>query len=166
MLSVCAKAAPSVNDLKLPAGLSMQIFANASTKNGHWLTDARFMAFDQAGVMYVSSAKGNRVVQVLDHNQDGIADEVVLVADQLNAPQGMQFVGESLLVANQDGVVKLDKVNQRWPAKVTPFIQGLAQGWHTLKTIKLGPDQHLYINVGSSCNVCVEQDASRATILR
>ncbi len=166
MNSTPLHAEPRLKDIQLPADLRIELFANAATKNGHLLANARFMTFDSAGVMYVSSAKGNRIMQVLDPNQDGVADEVMVVADNLNAPQGMQFVGESLLVANQDGIVKLDKINGQWPAKVSPFISNLAQGWHTLKTIKLGPDKHLYINVGSSCNVCVESDASRATILR
>jgi glucose/arabinose dehydrogenase len=164
--SLPSQAEPRLKNIQLPADLKIELFASLATKNGHLLANARFITFDNAGVMYVSSAKGNRILQVLDRNQDGIADDVLIVAENLNAPQGMQFLGESLLVANQDGVVKLDKVNGHWPAKVTPFINNLAHGWHTLKTIKLGPDNHLYINVGSSCNVCVESDPSRATILR
>jgi glucose/arabinose dehydrogenase len=35
-----------------------------------------------------------------------------------------------------------------------------------LKTLKQGPDGFLYLNVGSSCNVCAEPDPLRATILR
>lgn len=161
-----AQADPRLENIKLPSGFKIDVFANQTTQGGTLLAHARFMAFDSQGVMYVSSAKTNRILQVLDHNQDGIADEVLVVADNLNAPQGLQFVGDSLLVANQDGVVKLDKINGQWPARVSPFIHTLAQGWHTLKTIKLGPDNHVYINVGSSCNVCVESDATRATILR
>lgn len=166
LLNATAHAQPNLQSIVLPPGFQIQTFADANTKNGHLLSNVRFITFDAAGVMYASSAKGNRILQVIDHNQDGVADEVIVVADNLNAPQGMQFVGDALLVANQDGVVKLEKNQGKWPAKVTPFISNLAQGWHTLKTIKLGPDNHLYINVGSSCNVCIEDDATRATILR
>jgi glucose/arabinose dehydrogenase len=42
----------------------------------------------------------------------------------------------------------------------------LPTGGHSLKTVKIGPDKLLYLNVGSSCNVCVEDDPLRATILR
>lgn len=104
MNSTPLHAEPRLKDIQLPADLRIELFANAATKNGHLLANARFMTFDSAGVMYVSSAKGNRIMQVLDPNQDGVADEVMVVADNLNAPQGMQFVGESLLVANQDGI--------------------------------------------------------------
>lgn len=161
-----AESQPSLSTIKLPAGFNLEVYADAHTKNGRNLENARFMLFDAEGNLYVSTSKENKVVMVSDTNKDGEADNVTVIADHLNAPQGMVFVGKSLLVANQDGVVKLDKQNGEWPAKVTPFISDLAMGWHTLKTIKLGPDGYLYVNVGSSCNVCVESDATRATILR
>lgn len=161
-----AESQPSLSTIKLPSGFSLEVYADAQTKNGYYLENARFMLFDAEGNLYVSTAKENKVVMISDTNKDGKADNVTIVADHLNAPQGMVFVGDSLLVANQDGVVKLEKQNGQWPAKVTPFINDLAMGWHTLKTLKMSPDGYLFVNVGSSCNVCVENDATRATILR
>ena len=161
-----ADAENYITDIKLPGGFKVAVFADKNTKHGEYLTDARFMAFDSSGNLYLSSAEGNRVVMLPDKNKDGIADEVITVANNLNAPQGLVFVGDTLLVANQDGVVKLEKNAGTWPAKATPFIKDLPSGGHTLKTIKLSPDGYLFINVGSSCNVCVESDPQRATILR
>jgi len=152
--------------LQLPAGFKLTTFADENTKKGHLLSGARFMAFDSTGVLYVTSAKGDKVLMLPDANGDGIADEVITVIDGLNNPQGLVFIAnDTLLVANQDGVVKVTQENGRW-SKPLSFISNLPMGWHTLKTIKLGPDGYLYINVGSSCNVCVEADATRATILR
>ena len=37
---------------------------------------------------------------------------------------------------------------------------------HFTRTIAFGPDNKLYISVGSSCNVCRESDERRASILR
>lgn len=161
-----ANSRPDLSSIKLPKGFKIGVFADQQTKQGDYLRDARFMTLDADGNLYVSSAQGNNVVMLPDNNKDGVADEVVLVAKNLNAPQGLVFVGDKLLVANQDGVVTLTKVNGKWPAKVTPFISGLATGGHTLKNIKLSPDGYLFINVGSSCNVCNESDPTRATILR
>ncbi|MGZ8982577.1 MAG: PQQ-dependent sugar dehydrogenase [Methylotenera sp.] len=161
-----ANSRPDVSSIKLPAGFKAEIYADYKTKHGEYLQGARFMTFDPDGNLYLSSAKGDRVVMLPDHNKDGIADEVITVADNLNAPQGLVFVGDKLLVANQDGVVKLEKISGAWPAKVTPFINDLPSGGHTLKNIKLSPDGYLFINIGSSCNVCVESDPARATIMR
>lgn len=153
--------------LNLPKGFKAQVFAKVSPAGSEYFRGPRFMAFDSAGNLYLSLGMDDKVVMLPDRNKDGIADEVVTVAENLNAPQGLAFVGDQLLIANQDGVVKLEQKNGHWPAiGVTPLIKGLATGHHTLKTIKLGPDGFLYINVGSSCNVCNEDDPTRATILR
>jgi glucose/arabinose dehydrogenase len=151
--------------IKLPAGFKLTTFADSNTKNGRLLTNARFIAFDASGNLFVSTGSDDKVLMLPDVNKDGVADEVVVVAEGLNAPQGLAFVGNDLLVANQDGVVKLKQVNGSW-SKPQPLISRLPTGGHTLKTLKLGPDGYLYINVGSSCNVCIESDPLRATILR
>lgn len=155
----CASAAepPNKLNLTLPAGFEITIFAKLDNA-------PRMMAFDKNGNLFVSYAKNNQIIMLSDTNKDGLAEAAVLVFNQLNAPNGLAFVGDDLLVANQDGIVKLTKNNNKWSVK--PFISGLPSGGHTLKTIKVGVDNHLYLNVGSSCNVCVEDEPLRATILR
>ncbi len=148
--------------IQLPPGFRLNVFARLSGSGS-----ARFMTIGPDGNLYLSLASENKVLMLPDRNHDGVADEAVLVSDKLNAPQGLAFVKDALLVANQDGVVRLSQQDGRWPnANPQPFITGLATGGHTLKTIKLGPDGYLYLNLGSSCNVCVENDATRATMLR
>ena len=39
-------------------------------------------------------------------------------------------------------------------------------GWHLTRTVEFGEDGRLYVSVGSSCNVCIEQEEVRASILR
>lgn len=151
--------------IQLPDGFKISVFADFNTKNGMHLSGPRMMALDANGNLYVSAVGSQRVLMLPDHNRDGIADEVVSVAQNLNAPQGLAFVGDHLLIANQDGVVKLTQTQGQW-SKPQAFISQLPTGGHTLKTIKLGPDGFLYINVGSSCNVCIENEPMRATMLR
>jgi glucose/arabinose dehydrogenase len=156
----CASAAGVPNELNihLPAGFEINIFAKLDS-------EPRMMALDKNGNLFVSSAKGNQVMMLPDTYKDGLAEAATIVASNLNAPNGLAFLDDDLLVANQDGVVKLSMQNGLWSAP-KPFISKLAYGHHTLKTIKIGPDNHLYLNVGSSCNVCIEDDPLRATILR
>ena len=157
--------ANGVADIQLPAGFKIEVFADINTKNGEQLSGPRMMAFDAKGNLYVSVVASHRVVMLPDHNRDGVADEIVTVAHDLNAPQGIAFVGDTLLIANQDGVVKVNQTQGSW-TKPQAFISNLPTGGHTLKNVKLGPDGFLYINVGSSCNVCLENEPMRATILR
>ena len=165
--SVFAQEATNANlsHIRLPDGYKIEVFADANTKNGEYLAGPRMMALDANGNLYVSTVGNHRVVMLPDHNQDGVADEVVSVAQSLNAPQGLAFVGNDLLIANQDGVVKMTKNQGQW-SKPQSFIANLPTGGHTLKNIKLGPDGFLYLNVGSSCNVCIENEPMRATMLR
>ena len=155
----CASAAepPNKLNLTLPAGFEINVFAKLNNA-------PRMMAFDKNGNLFVSLTKNNQIIMLPDTNKDGLTEAAVLVSNQLNAPNGLAFVGDDLLVANQDGIVKLTKNNNKWSVK--PFISRLPSGGHTLKTIKVGVDNHLYLNVGSSCNVCVEDNPLRATILR
>lgn len=152
--------------LKLPPGFKAQVFY--STKPGNeQLRGPRFMAFGPDENLYLSLGMDNKVLMLVDKDKDGVADGTVTVADNLNGPQGLAFVQGSLLVANQDGVVRLERKNDQWPATGwTSLIEKLPAGGHMMKTLKLGPDGFLYINVGSSCNVCVERDAARAAIHR
>ena len=162
----CAYGAQSIDPpsqlaLKLPPGFEISVFAKLADKYGQ----PRMMALDNQGQLFVALGSSNQVVMLPDANKDGIAETPVVVANNLNAPNGVVFVQNDLLIANQDSVVKLTQKNGVWSAP-QPFISHLAYGHHTVKTIKLGNDNHLYINIGSSCNVCVEENATRATIQR
>ena len=97
----CASAAEprSKLNLTLPAGFEIAIFAKLDVA-------PRMMAFDKNGNLFVSSAQSNQVIMLPDANRDGLAEAAVLVSDKLNATNGLAFVGDDLLVANQDGIVK------------------------------------------------------------
>lgn len=155
--------------IKLPKGFKITRFADGATRQGKLLSGPRFMTFDADGNLFVSSARGGKVLMLPDANKDGVADAVVAIAQGQNYPQGLAFVGDVLLVANQDEVVRIRRTNgssgERWSAPER-LISNLPTGGHRTKTIKLGPDGYLYLNVGSSCNVCIEANPLRATILR
>lgn len=150
--------------LSVDPAFNIRLFAGHL--KGQDLSGARLMTVGPDGNLYLSLTKQNKVVMLPDNDHDGVADAVVTVMDHdLNRPHGLAFVGDTLYIANQDSVFKLNQT--RWPANdFTPIIQNLPTGGHTLKTLRLGPDGHFYLNIGSSCNVCVEQDANRATIAR
>ena len=148
--------------IKLPAGFQINIFSQLTEKLGQ----PRMMAFDSQGRLFVALSDTNKVVMLPDANKDGLAETPIIIASNLNAPNSIAFIDDNtLLIANQDGVVKLVKDGSTWSTPKA-FISNLPSDGHTLKTVKIGPDGFLYVNVGSSCNVCVESEPLRATILR
>jgi glucose/arabinose dehydrogenase len=160
MAQVIAVPDNLVAALHLPAGFAIKVFAKLDPAGSDYFRGPRFMAFSPAGDLYLSLGRDNKVVMLPDRNHDGVADHVVTVDDHLNAPQGLAFVAGKLYVANQDGLVALQQDGAQ------KIVSNLPDGGHTLKSLKLGPDGFLYLSVGSSCNVCDEQDPLRATILR
>jgi glucose/arabinose dehydrogenase len=65
------------------------------------------------------------------------------------------------------GRAKFDAVAGRVTGSYERILTGLTtDGFHQTKTIGFGPDGWLYLAQGSSCNVCIEKDSRRATLMR
>lgn len=144
----------ALSRLQVPSGLKIERFSDVSA----W-GSPRMMALDKQGNLLVSLSDSGRIIRL---NQQG---EVEQIAQGLNAPHGIALLGEDLLVAEQTGVIKLPKQGDRWGAPQA-FIRNLPSGGHSFKTVKVSPDGFIFVNVGSSCNVCVEDNPLRATLLR
>jgi len=140
----------------LPAGFRISIFAKD-------LPGARVMRFDSKGNMWVSLTSEGKVVQLM-MSEKGIAKKEVFT--NLRKPHGLAFDHRDpdvLYVAEDDKVfrVRLPDTNQREKILDLPCCDG-----HYTRTIGFGPDDKLYISTGSSCNVCVETDGRRSTIIQ
>lgn len=146
--------------LSVPSGFKVATFASN-------LSGVRFMAVAPGGVVYATQPGRGRVVRLPDANNDGVADSAVVVATGLNQPHGLAFHKGTLYVANTDGVVRLtldaNGVSSGAPLYVNRYSSG---GGHTTRTIVFGADNAMYVSVGSTCNLCVEQSAERAAVLR
>ena len=154
--------APMQLSIQLPAGFHINVFSSL----GESLGQPRMMATDSQGRLYVALASTNQIVMLPDANKDGLAEAPVIIASNLNAPNSLAFIDDkTMLIGNQDGVVTIRKIDGKWSAPKS-FISNLPSDGHTLKTVKIGPDGFVYVNVGSSCNVCNEADPLRAAILR
>lgn len=151
--------------LRLPPGFSISIFAKG-------LGSPRVLARDPRGTMLVSIPSQGRVAALPDRNGDGVADEVKTVVQNLNRPHGLAFrcaAACELYIAESHRVgvyaYDADAFSARFIKKVADLPDG---GNHFTRTIMFLPypdDNTLLVSVGSSCNVCYEQDARRAAIL-
>jgi len=159
--------------LVLPAGFSISIFAKG-------LSAPRVLALDIAGNLIVSITKEGRVVALPDYDQDGVADEAIVVIEGLNRPHGLAFkcfpfdefgieYECKLYIAETNQVAMYDYDDENLKASNKQTIINLPGGRnHFTRTIMFAktPDgEKLLTSIGSTCNVCNEEDERRATIL-
>src|SRR5437867_1391279 len=141
--------------LYVPSGFSVNLFAEG-------LDGARSLALAPDGSVFVtlSSEKGE-INRLVDADGDGVADARSTVLSDLSFPFGLAFRGDTLYFAEQTAVQRLD------PGATTPvtLIPNLPSGGHVTRTIAFGPDNLLYLAIGSSCNVC-DDAPPRAALTR
>jgi glucose/arabinose dehydrogenase len=134
------------------------------------LPAARWLEFTSAGDLIVSRSKlGDVVLLVRDADADGRANGRRTLLQGLDTPHGLALHDGWLYVAERTGVgrVRFDENTGRTAGEYSRIISGFTgDGSHVTRTIGFGPDGMLYLSQGSSCNVCVERDPRRATMMR
>ena len=156
-------AATVAERLQVPPGFRVQIYSSE-------VPLARVMALTEAGDLIVSRTRAN-LVSLLerDRNGDGVADGHRVLFDDLDGPHGLALHDGWLYVAERTAIgrVRFDAATGTPTGTYEQILTGLTtDGFHQTKTIAFGPDGWLYLAQGSSCNVCIEKDPRRATVMR
>jgi len=158
----------NIDFIELPQNFEINIFVDldvSSTAYPGPNAGPRFMAFKN-GILYLSVSKQGKVVALPDTNKDGISDKIITIIDDLNNPHGLAFYEDWLYIAEEDKVIRLKDTNNdlRYETEtLETVIDNLPKGGHWTRTIKIFNDS-LYLSIGSSCNVCNENDKRRAAI--
>jgi len=145
------------HDLFVPAGFTVSVFADN-------VGGVRSLALGPGDVVYAAQPGKGLIVRLPDANHDGVADAAITVASGLNLPFGLAFRRDTMYVGEVNGVKRFD------PGVAAPrqLVSGIPGGGHSTRTVVIGPppDNHLYLAIGSSCNVCEESDPRRAAVVR
>ncbi len=154
--------------LSVPPGFKATIFARD-------IPGARVMIRDQMNTLLVSLTKSGKVVALPDDDNDGKSDRTVTVLENLNMPHGLLLQcppgtgGNFLctLYVAETGALKSYIYDP--DTYSATYIETLATlptgGGHFTRTLLMHPDgKQIFIAIGSSCNVCDEDDAKRASI--
>jgi len=149
--------------LQVPAGFAVSIFARD-------LPSARLMAPTVNGDLILSQPRGGLVVLLeADRNGDGVSDGRRTLFANLDRPNGVDLHDGWLYVAEATRIsrVRFDAEARAVSGDLEPIVSGLTgDGNHWRKTVRVGPDRLLYLGQGSTCNVCIEKDPRRATVMR
>ena len=149
-----------VVDLVLPDGYAGSVFAEG-------LEDPRFMAVSPDGVLFVAERGADRAVALPDADGNGAADEVVEVGSGYGQAQDLAFRPDGALLVAGETVLHEVALDAHREVERRSIASGLpAGGFHTSKSVAVLPDGSALLSIGSSCNVCTEDDDRRAAIHR
>ncbi|WP_254169667.1 PQQ-dependent sugar dehydrogenase [Chryseosolibacter histidini] len=165
-------------DLYVPSGFQVAIAA-------HGMNRIRFMDRSADGRLFITdmlnladNTKG-KVIILEDPDSSGVFQKQSLYLDKLRNPNSLKFHKDKsgkdwLYLAMTDKLVRYPfnpgdtrpagdaEVLDTYPDYGLSYRYG---GWHLTRTIEFDDEGRLYISVGSSCNVCVEKEEVRASIL-
>lgn len=158
--------------LTVPEGFTATIFSRD-------VPGARVMVRDPKGTMLVSLTAGGKVVALPDLDGDRKADRTITVLEELKQPHGILVrcpdTGNAsadqdacVLYVAETGALKsyaydADTYTARYQETLATFPTGSG---HFTRTLLMHPDgKRLLVSVGSSCNVCIEKDERRATVM-
>lgn len=149
--------------LTVPAGYGLSLFAAD-------VADARMLRVTPTGDVLVASTRPGQIVLLAeDRDGDGAADDRKVLLDGLEGPNGLEIANGYLYVAENRRLVRIrfDAEARTVSGDLEVLVDDLPPGGnHWKKPIRFGPDGHLYLVVGSTCNVCIEADERRAAMLR
>jgi glucose/arabinose dehydrogenase/cytochrome c553 len=151
---------------QLPEGFRIELFAEG-------IANGRFMRFSPGGDLVISQPRAGRLLHILrDRDGDGRSDGQRVLVANLDQPHGLDFHEGHLYIGEGGAIARVPFVESgpdtlATAGEPTRIVQGIPSGGnHWSRSPQVGPDGFLYVNVGSSCNVCEEEDARRGALLR
>ena len=164
--------------LNLPPGFKVKLFSDQVDK-------ARFMAWDDQGVLHVAnmktrgrnqwspaSGRQGTVLALPDQDGDGRADTVYKAADDFHWPHSVAFYQGALFVADDFAIYRLEDrdsdgfYEERTVFAEVPGFMGRASEHVTHTLVFDEANDKLYFHIGSSCDLCREDDPERSTVIQ
>lgn len=149
----------NVRKLKVPDGFKVEKWAEN-------LGNARMMIAGQDGAIYVTARDEGQVIMLRDTNGDGKADQNQVVAEKKDV-HGITIHENSMYLATIKEILRADIHQDGTLGELQVLVDDLPDGGqHPNRTMKFGPDNMLYVSIGSTCNACEEPNPEHATILQ
>lgn len=146
-------------DLNLPPGFKIGLFAQN-------LGNARDLQFSPGGTLLVSATSVGKVYALPDKNNDGRADQVKIVLEGLARPHGLAFHQGKLFLAEETKLSRYSWDEDNQTASLDKKLLDLPKsGGHFTRSLVFKKDGTLFVTLGSTCNVCNEQQEWFAAVI-
>lgn len=156
---------PADRRLRVPEGYKVTLFA-AQTPG------ARDLQLSPDGTLLVSLRTQGKVIALPDKDQDGVADEVREVLTNLQNPHGLAFHEGKLFIAEERQLNRYtwneESLTASLEKKLFDAPNGVTLpggGGHQTRSIVFDNDGNLYISVGSTCNVCIQENPWHGSVI-
>jgi len=150
--------------LTIQEGLSISVYATG-------VTGARSLATTPRGDLLIAQTSEG-IVSLLPHTDSlhGQAGALIILLNGLNKPHGLALHNGWLYIAETDAVfrIRYDDKQRQLVGSANYIIKNKfpAGGNHWRKSIRISPDNKLFISIGSSCNVCIEDSKYYASLFK
>lgn len=145
-----------LDKIKLPAGFSIDIWAR--------VPDAQAMTAGDKGTIFVGSKSAGNVYAITENNGKR---QVRVIASKLKMPTGVAFHDGALYVSSINKILRFDNIENTLDHPAPPHVITTdypKETYHGWRYIAFGPDNWLYVSVGSPCNIC-ETDLDRFALI-
>ena len=149
-----------IRKLVLPKGFEISIYADE-------LAMPRQISESENGYIFIGSKTqkddNGKIIALIDNNNDGYAEEKIIVAEGLDFPTGVSIYKKDLYFSEINKIWKIKDIDSWIDSELSDLSESElvtdnlpSNTWHGYKYIDFGPDNNIYVSVGAPCNVCTE----------
>ncbi|HEV2663035.1 MAG TPA: PQQ-dependent sugar dehydrogenase [Ktedonobacteraceae bacterium] len=147
----------SVPGIHLPAGFHISVYAKG-------LSQPRFMTIGPRNVLLVANRKAGEIVALTPGSSNARAAQQKVIVSGLNSPTSVVLHAGYLYIGEANAIARVQLKDNLQAGPVKRILSLPDGGQHNTRTVLIGPDNRMYVSVGSTCNVCIEQDPHRAAV--
>ncbi len=148
----------SLPGIQLPPGFQISVYAKG-------LNIPRFMTIGPNGVLLVANRGGNSILAYPKGTTAAKAGNPITIVSGLHDPTSLAIHNGYLYAGEGSSIARMKLDNNLKVGPIERIITDLPNGGqHSTRTVLIGPDNHIYVSIGSDCNVCIEPDPHRAAI--